>query len=117
MCGKRDEGLLLDDMIEAASRAVSYADGVPPGCLGDDTEKSDAILFNLTVLGEAAKTVSDEMRSRDPEIPWAEMAMMRDKIVHHYHGIDWATVTDVVTAKLPWLLPRLRALRAGLRTD
>jgi len=42
----------------------------------------------LTVIGEAAKMVSPELREGHPEIPWREAAGMRDKIVHHYFGVD-----------------------------
>ena len=121
MSGKRDDALLVDDMIEAASRMVTYASDVPPGCLGTDPEKADAILFNLAVLGEAAKSVSREVRSRYPGIPWAQIAMTRDKVIHHYHGIDWSTVTDIIERKLPAILPvLLRAqhdMRSGERRD
>ncbi len=111
----RDESLVLDDMIAAAERTMRYAAGVPAGELGADGEKSDAILFNLAVLGEAAKTVPAHVRDAYPEIPWASMAMTRDKVIHHYHGIDWTTVADIVENVLPELLPQLEQARQELR--
>ena len=115
MSSTRDEALVLDDMIRAAERMMRYAVGVTPGQLGLDREKGDAILFNLAILGEAAKNVPADVRCACPDMPWAEMAMTRDKVVHHCHGIDWATVTDIVERVLPDLLPRLVAIAADLR--
>lgn len=114
MSGRRDDVLLIDDMIEAASRMIDYSRDVALGALGLHSEKGDAILFNLAVLGEAAKGISAETRSRCPEVPWVQMAMTRDKVIHHYHGIDWATVTDIVEQKLPALMLYLRRLRDDL---
>jgi uncharacterized protein with HEPN domain len=115
MCSMRDESLILDDMIAAAERMMRYASGVSARELGAGGEKSDAILFNLAVLGEATKAVPAAIRAAHPEIPWAQMAMTRDKVIHHYHGIDWTTVTDIVENVLPALLPRLEQVREELR--
>lgn len=43
----------------------------------------------LTIIGEAAKNVSPELRRQYPDIPWREIAGMRDRIVHHYFGVDF----------------------------
>ena len=94
---------------------MRYAADVPAGQLGAEGEKSDAILFNLAVLGEAVKAVPAAIRTEHPDIPWAEMSMTRDKVIHHYHGIDWTTVADIVENVLPALLPRLVAMRDGMR--
>ncbi|WP_246589191.1 HepT-like ribonuclease domain-containing protein [Methanofollis formosanus] len=46
----------------------------------------------LTIIGEAAKNISPQLRKSYPEIPWKEIAGMRDKIVHHYFGVDYEAV-------------------------
>lgn len=117
MCGRRDDAMLAGDMIEAATRMIAYAAGMTGDPLGEDREKADAILFNLAVLGEAAKSMSRETVSRCDAVPWSEMAMTRDKVIHHYHGIDWATVDDIVENKLPGLLPELDLLRDELSAE
>lgn len=120
MCGRREDALLVADMIEAAGRMVDYAGGGRVAALeplGADREKADAILFNLAVLGEAAKGISRETMARSASLPWREMTMTRDKVIHHYHGIDWATVADIVDNKLPDLLPQLEALQRALRAE
>lgn len=111
----RDESLVIGDMIIAAERMIAYAIGVAPADLGTDPQRGDAILFNLAVLGEAAKAMPPEVRAIAPDIPWVEMAMTRDKVIHHYHGIDWAVVADVVSNVLPRLLPHLKNMRDTLR--
>ncbi len=61
----------------------------------------DAVLRNMEILGEASKRVSTPSREQAPDIPWREMAGMRDKLIHDYFGVDLSLVWDVVAAELP----------------
>jgi uncharacterized protein with HEPN domain len=61
-----------------------------------DTLVQDAVVRNLEVIGEAAKQLSTETTAGAPEIPWREIAGMRDRLIHHYFGIDLETVWAVV---------------------
>jgi uncharacterized protein with HEPN domain len=61
----------------------------------------DAVVRNLQIIGEAAKKVSPETRAASPDLPWRDMAGMRDRIVHDYFGVSLDIVWDVVTNHLP----------------
>jgi uncharacterized protein with HEPN domain len=62
----------------------------------------------LTVIGEAAKNVSPTFREKHPEIPWKGMVGLRDRLVHHYFGVDYEAVWATIIEDLP-------ALEAGVR--
>lgn len=72
------------------------------------------MLWNLTVLGEASKRMSDETRERFADVPWSLMARLRDRITHHYEGIDWSMVTVVVRDEIPELALRISRIRDEL---
>ena len=55
----------------------------------------------LTVIGEAAKQVSFSLKEKHPEIPWKEISGMRDKIIHHYFGVDYEAVWLTVITDIP----------------
>ncbi len=57
----------------------------------------------LTIIGEAVKNISIELREEYPEIPWREAAGMRDKIIHHYFGVDYDAIFLTITNDLPLL--------------
>lgn len=99
-------------MVEAIRRILLYTRGVEDQRILDDPMRADALLFRFTVLGEAAKRVPEQVRSRNPGIPWAQAARLRDKIAHDYFGIDADVITQVVRHELPTLLPLLEALLA-----
>ncbi len=74
------------------------------------TKNQDAIILRLIVIGEATKRLSLGLRDRHPQIPWKQMAGLRDIIVHKYDGIDLAIIRDVVVLELPNILPLLQDL-------
>ena len=62
-----------------------------------------AIVRSLEIIGEAAKKVDSEFRNEYSSIAWSSMAKMRDKLIHHYFGVDYDIVIDVVLNKIPEL--------------
>lgn len=64
----------------------------------------------LTVIGEAAKNVSPAFRAQHPEVPWHGMAGLRDRLVHHYFGVDYEAVWATIVDDLPELEERVMAL-------
>ncbi len=115
MSGQRDDSLLFDDMIQACARLVELGrllrDGFEPS-----TEVAEGIQWNLTLLGEASKRTTDQVRSRFPEIEWSSLARTRDRIVHHYEGIDWFAVSDAIATDTSPLLEKLIRARDELRS-
>ena len=74
----------------------------------------DAVVRNVEIIGEAAKSLSQEIRDEIPEIEWREIMRMRDKIVHHYFRIDLETVWQTAKHDVPALAEALQ--RIDLRT-
>ncbi len=64
----------------------------------------------LTIIGEAAKKVSPELREGYPEVPWREAAGLRDKIVHHYFGVDYEAVFLTIQDDLPALKREIQSI-------
>jgi uncharacterized protein with HEPN domain len=98
----RDEQERLRDIQEAIAaihrhlkQAGDTADAV------QDPLLHDALLFQFVVIGEAVKNLSPETRESAPEIPWTDIAGLRDLIAHEYFRIDIHRVLEVVERDLP----------------
>ncbi|MGV8146910.1 MAG: DUF86 domain-containing protein [Alkaliphilus sp.] len=61
----------------------------------------DAVIRNLGIIGEATKKISLDLRDRYSNLPWREMAGLRDVLVHDYFGVDIKIVWTVVDKELP----------------
>ena len=107
MSGRRDESLVLDDLVQAATRLIAVAGSLPTGTLGGNPDIDDVVLWNLTLLGEASKRLSQATRERFPDLPWQEFARTRDLVIHHYEGVRWPLVEQICANDLPALMPQL----------
>lgn len=62
-----------------------------------------AFIRSLEIIGEATKQISEDLKNSEKGIDWKGMARMRDKLIHHYFGIDYSIVWDVINNEIPKL--------------
>ncbi len=91
----------LSDIQEAIRRVSVYTTGITYEAFLTDTKTQDAVIRNLEVTGEATKNLSEELRAKYPDVPWQSMAGVRDRLIHHYFGINLDIVWQIVTVELP----------------
>jgi len=99
----RDYKLYLEDILVAIERINSYTQSIDFNTFQGDTQKVDAVLYNLEVIGEAAKNVPMDLRSAYSGIEWRKIVGLRDIIVHEYFGVSLEIVWDIIQNKLPGL--------------
>jgi uncharacterized protein with HEPN domain len=97
-------------MREAAEKAIAFAHGRTPEDLESDEMLRLALVKLVEIIGEAAKQVADETRTRFASVPWAEASRMRDRLVHHYFDIDLDVLWVTVTHDLPELVRTLPSI-------
>lgn len=76
----------------------------------NDDYFSHAVRSAIEVIGEAATNVPDRIKSENPDIPWREMAALRNRIIHGYFRIDSSIVWNVIVRDLPEIEPKISAL-------
>ena len=109
---QRDE-VVIQDIINAARLVTEFVKGFEKDRFIEDRKTRSAVLYQLTVIGEAVKRLSKEFRGQYPEIPWALISGMRDNLIHGYDLIDWDEVWKTSTVDVPDLLSRVEALSKG----
>ena len=109
--------LLLTEMIDAAEQAQQLAAGVTVGELDADRQRRDALLWNFTVLGEAAAQLSADLKDQFPDIVWQQPSRLRNRIVHGYWSIDLEVLHTTATDQLPAFTSDLRRVLATFSKD
>ena len=98
----KSDAVYLHHILDACATLVEIRDraGSASGLEALPVERAAAERL-LTVIGEAAKNVSPGFRALHPEIPWKGMAGLRDRLVHHYFGVDYEAVWATMVEDLP----------------
>lgn len=103
----RDYRPFLDDIRRACEKVIRYAGGLSVEEFLADEKTFDAVLRNLTIIGEAVKQLPEAVRDRWPGIEWRKIARFRDLAIHRYFRVDGQIVWDVVSNHVPRLLEQL----------
>lgn len=105
----RNDAAYLLDMILAARDALSFTEGMSYSDFVLDRRTQLSVVKCVEIVGEAAANVSEDTRRVHPDIPWAQIVGMRNRLVHVYFDIDlqvlWATVHHDLPALITLLQP------------
>lgn len=107
---KRDYKLFINDIIEAIIDIMEFIKDMNYEDFLRDRKTQRAVVQAIEVIGEASKNIPRAIKAKYKDLPWSEMAKMRDKISHFYFGIDYKIVWKVITTRLPGIKIRLEEI-------
>jgi uncharacterized protein with HEPN domain len=107
---RKDDSVYLRHVLDAIYRIEEYTRDVTYTDFVNNHLRQDAAIRQIEVIGEAVKKLSSELKKGHPEIPWKDVAGMRDKLIHDYFGVDLDAVWDTVEKDIPRLKDRIRAI-------
>ena len=107
---RRDWRLFINDIVESILRIERYCQEMTYESFATDERTVDAVVRNITVIGEATRNIPAEVVARHSEIPWNEMRNMRNVVMHGYFGVSTRIVWETVANDLPPLVHLLKAL-------
>jgi len=95
----------IEDIIEAMDDAMSFVERMDYDDFAKDRKTIYAVIRAIEIMGEAVKKIPESVKNRYPEIPWRDMAGMRDKLIHEYFGVNLRAVWNTVKKDIPNLKP------------
>jgi len=100
----------LQHILDAISRIEEYTLGLKYKGFLKNHLVQDGVIRQIEIIGEVAKRLSPKMRDQISDIPWKDIAGMRDKLIHDYMGVDIDAVWDTVNKDIPMLKNKLKNL-------
>ena len=100
------------DILDVIEEIGAFCAGMSFEEFEGDAKTRKAVAADLAIVGEAARHVPDEVANDHPEVPWAVMRGMRNRIIHVYFDVDPGILWDTVKRDLPPLIPMLAAMIA-----
>jgi uncharacterized protein with HEPN domain len=107
----RDWRLRIRDILDAIQAVQDYTEGQDFEAFSKDRKTVDAVIRNITVIGEAANGIPLDVMESYPEIPWNLMRRIRNVLVHEYFGVSVKILYDTVRGDLPPLVTLLEKLQ------
>lgn len=100
----------LSDIYQAGQNVLTYAQGLNQADLEVNELRTSAILYQILIIGEATKRLSPEFRAQHPELPWADMAGIRDILAHQYDQLDFNVMWNIIHISVPETLDKIAPL-------
>jgi uncharacterized protein with HEPN domain len=107
---RRDTQLLIEDILEAANRILTYTRDLSFEDFTADQKTVDAVARNFEIIGEAASRLPEEFKSKHPDINWIRITGLRNRIIHEYFGVDYSLVWKIKLDYIPHLISALEKI-------
>jgi len=107
---KRSVKCYLQDILDAIEKIKKYTAKVDYEMFSKNQMMIDAVLMNIAIIGENVKKIPEDVKERYPDIPWKDIAGMRDKVIHDYFGVDVNIVWETIKKDVPELEQKIKVM-------
>ena len=114
---RRDPKLFLRDILEAAQYILEFVKGLDYDGFINDEKTLSAVIRKFEIIGEAAKNTPNDIKIKYQNIPWKDIAGMRDHLTHGYFGVDYIIVWDTIQSDIPQIISEISKILDELDQD
>ena len=110
----KEDLAFIEHILDSIKAIEKFSKNLKKEKLTSNRLKQSAIVREIEIIGEAVKNVSESLKNKHREIEWKEIAGTRDKMIHHYFGVDLNIVWDIIKINLPDLKDKVLKIKKEL---
>lgn len=111
---RTDASIFLEHILESIEVVEEYTSGFDRQGFLATRWIQDVVIRRLEIIGEAVKNLPVDLRAAHPEVPWSDVAGLRDVLIHRYFAVDLPLTWEMVQLELPGLKQQIREILAGM---
>ena len=110
----KGDAVFLEHILDSIGAIELFSKNISKNELESNRLKRSAIVREIEIIGEAVKNISPSLKKRHKEIEWKAIAGTRDKMIHHYFGVDVNIILDIIKRDLPTLKKQIQQILKSL---
>ena len=103
--------MFVKHILESIKRIESFMEKVSEESFRTNEEKQSAVIRQIEIIGEATKNLPESFRKKYKDVSWADIAKTRDKMIHHYFGVDLDIVWEIIKEEIPKLKKQIKKIK------
>ncbi|MEK6826211.1 MAG: DUF86 domain-containing protein [Nanoarchaeota archaeon] len=111
---EKNDLAFIEHILDSIKAIKEFSRGIRKVELISSRLKQSAIVREIEIIGEAVKNLSEQLKSKYKGIEWREIAGTRDKMIHHYFGVDLNIVWNIIKKDLPVLRKKIKEIKEEL---
>ncbi len=112
---EKDDIAFIEHILDSIGAIEEFSKGMDKKDLVSNRLKQSALVREIEIIGEAVKNISVSIKSKHPEVEWKDIAGTRDKMIHHYFGVDLNVVWNIIKKNIPELKGKIEKIKEELR--
>ncbi len=112
---EKDDWVFIEHILESIDAIENFSKDLSKEELASNRLKQSAIVREIEIIGEAVKNISENLKKKYQEVMWKSIAGTRDKMIHHYFGVDLDIVWNIIYQDLPLLKKQIIEIKKKLK--
>jgi uncharacterized protein with HEPN domain len=110
----KEDLIFIEHILDSINAIESFSRNLKKEELSSNRLKQSAIVREIEVIGEAVKNISENLKTKHKEVGWREIAGTRDKMIHHYFGVDLDIIWGIIDNDIPNLKEKISRIKKEL---